>query len=151
MEIMIVPITKELYPALVKIALQDIGSMYQSAIHDELEDITSGKCFGLCVMDNGNPVGYVIAKKTVDTYHLLTIAVDKHHRSKGFGSLLLDSIFAEIEKQGGRILNVITDADANESLRFYLKNGFVLAGIVQDEFISGVAQVHLTRRMGYRP
>ena len=148
---MIVPISKELYPDLIKIALQDIGSMYQSAIHDELEDITCGKCFGICAMDNGNPVGYVIARRTVDTYHLLTIAVDKHHRGKGYGSLMLDSIFAEIEKQGGRILNVITDADANESLRFYLKNGFVLTGIVQDEFISGVAQVHLTRRMGYRP
>ncbi len=148
---MIVPITKEFYPALEKIALQDIGPMYQSAIHDELVDISSGKCFGLCAMDNGNPVGYVIVRKTVDTYHLLTIAVDKHHRGKGYGSLMLDSIFAEIEKQGGRILNVITDADANESLRFYLKNGFVLAGMVQDEFISGVAQVHLTRRMGFKP
>lgn len=148
---MIVPISKELYPDLTKIALQDIGSMYQTAIHDELEDITSGKCFGVCVMDNENPVGYVIAKRTVDTYHLLTIAVDKRYRGKGYGSLMLDSIFAEIERQGGRILNVITDADANGSLRFYLKNGFVLTGIVQDEFISGVAQVHLTRRMGYRP
>ena len=148
---MIVPITKEFYPGLEKIALQDIGPMYQSAIHDELEDISSDKCFGLCALDNDHPVGYVIVKKTVDTYHLLTIAVDTHHRGKGYGSLMLDSIFAEIEKQGGRILNVITDADANDSLRFYLKNGFVLAGIVQDEFISGVAQVHLTRRMGFKP
>ena len=33
---MIVPIDNELFPSLVKIALQDIGSMYQAAIHDEL-------------------------------------------------------------------------------------------------------------------
>jgi ribosomal protein S18 acetylase RimI-like enzyme len=125
--------------------------MYQSEILDELEDISRGKCFGVCAMDNGQPVGYVTVKKTVDTYHLLTIAVDKLHRGKGYGSRMLDGIFAEIENQGGRILNVITDADANESLRFYLRNGFVLTGIVQDEFISGVAQVHLTRRMGYKP
>ena len=46
---------------------------------------------------------------------------------------------------------MITDAEANESIRFYLKNSFVLAGIVQDEFISGVAQVHLTKRAGYSP
>jgi len=148
---MIVPISKELYPDLAKIALQDIGPVYQSEIHDELEDISQGKCFGICVLENNVPVGYVIVKKTVDTYHLLTIAVDKLHRGKGYGSQMLDGIFAEIEKQDGRILNVITDADANESLRFYLKNGFVLTGIVQDEFISGVAQVHLTRRMGYTP
>ncbi|MCW5598084.1 ribosomal protein S18 acetylase RimI-like enzyme [Nitrosomonas nitrosa] len=148
---MIVPISNELHPHLVRIALQDIGSMYQSAIHDELEDVTSGKSFGVCAIENGLPVGYAIAKRTVDSYHLLTIAVDQHHRGKGLGSLLLDSIFAEIKQQGGKILNVVTDADANESLQFYLKNGFVLTGIVQDEFISGVAQVHLTRRMGYRP
>jgi ribosomal protein S18 acetylase RimI-like enzyme len=148
---MIVPIDNELFPSLVKIALQDIGSMYQAAIHDELDDIARGKNFGVCAMDNGEPVGYAVARKTVDTYHLLTLAVDEQHRGKGFGSLMLDSIFAEIERQGGKILNVVTDADANESLRFYLKNGFALTGIVQDEFIPGVAQAHLTRRAGYRP
>jgi ribosomal protein S18 acetylase RimI-like enzyme len=148
---MITPISAALYPLLASIAMQDIGPMYQSEILDELEDISRGKCFGVCAMDDGQPVGYVTVKKTVDTYHLLTIAVDKLHRGKGYGSRMLDGIFAEIENQGGRILNVITDADANESLRFYLRNGFVLTGIVQDEFISGVAQVHLTRRMGYKP
>ena len=148
---MIVPISENLYPNLVKIALQDIGAMYQSEIEDELEDIERGKCFGISAVHNGQPVGFVIAKKTVDTYHLLTIAVDKNYRGRGYGSMMLDGIFSEIEKQGGRILNVTTDADSNESLRFYLKNGFVLTGIVQDEFISGVAQVHLTRRMGYKP
>lgn len=148
---MITPIPAALYPQLASIAMQDIGSMYQSEILEELEDISRGKCFGVCAMDNGQPVGYVTVKKTVDTYHLLTIAVDKLHRGKGYGSRMLDGIFAEIENQGGRILNVITDADANQSLRFYLKNGFVLTGIVQDEFISGVAQVHLTRRVGYKP
>ncbi|MBS0300192.1 MAG: GNAT family N-acetyltransferase [Gammaproteobacteria bacterium] len=148
---MIVSISKELFPSLVKIALQDIGSMYQAAIYDELEDIAHGKNFGVCMMDSGEPAGYAIARRTVDTYHLLTLAVDKQHRGKGYGSLMLDSIFAEIERQGGKILNVVTDADANESLRFYLKNGFALTGIVQDEFIPGVAQAHLTRRAGYRP
>ncbi|MEQ1815215.1 MAG: GNAT family N-acetyltransferase [Nitrosomonas sp.] len=148
---MIVPISKDLHPSLVKIALQDIGAMYQPAIQDEFEDISRGKSFGVCAMDNGEPVGYAVAKRTVDTYHLLTLAVDIQHRGKGYGSLMLDSIFAEIEQQGGKILNVVTDADANESLRFYLKNDFALTGIVQDEFIPGVAQAHLTRRMGYRP
>ncbi len=148
---MIVPISKELYPHLMNIALQDIGAMYQPAIQDEFEDISRGKSFGVCALENGVPVGYAVAKRTVDTYHLLTLAVDIQHRGKGYGSLMIDSIFAEIEQQGGKILNVVTDADANESLRFYLRNGFALAGIVQDEFIPGVAQAHLTRRMGYRP
>lgn len=148
---MITPIPAALYPQLASIAMQDIGPMYQSEILEELEDISRGKCFGVCAMENGQPVGYVTVKKTVNTYHLLTIAVDNLYRGKGYGSRMLDGIFAEIENQGGRILNVITDADANQSLRFYLKNGFVLTGIVQDEFISGVAQVHLTRRVGYKP
>jgi len=148
---MIVPISKDLYPDLMNIALQDIGTMYQAAIQDEFEDISNGKSFGVCAMSKGFPVGYAVARRTVDTYHLLTLAVDIQHRGKGFGSRMLDCIFAEMEKQGGKILNVVTDADANESLRFYLRNGFALTGIVQDEFIPGVAQAHLTRRMGYRP
>lgn len=148
---MIIPITKELAPELEKIALQDIGAMYQPDIREELEGIEGGKFFGFCAVDNNKPVGYVIAKKTVNTYQLMLIAVDENHRSKGYGARLVDRIFTEIQKQGGRILNVITDADANDSLCFYLKNGFVLTGIVQDEFISGVAQAHLTRRMGFNP
>lgn len=148
---MIVPITKELAPELERIALQDIGAMYQPDIHEELENIGRGKFFGFCAMENDKPIGYVVAKKTVNTYQLLIIAVDKDHRSKGYGARLVDRIFAEIRQRGGKILNVITDADANDSLCFYLKNGFVLTGIVQDEFISGVAQAHLTKRMGFNP
>ena len=93
----------------------------------------------------------MLFRSTVNTYQLLIIAVDKDHRSKGYGARLVDRIFAEIRQRGGKILNVITDADANDSLCFYLKNGFVLTGIVQDEFISGVAQAHLTKRMGFNP
>ncbi len=148
---MIVPITKELAPELEKIALQDIGAMYQPDIHEELEGIGRGKFFGFCAMENDKPIGYVVAKKTVNTYQLLIIAIDKDHRNKGYGARLVERIFAEIRQRGGKILNVITDADANDSLCFYLKNGFVLTGIVQDEFISGVAQAHLTKRMGFNP
>jgi GNAT superfamily N-acetyltransferase len=148
---MIVPITKELAPELERIALQDIGAMYQPDIHEELENIGRGKFFGFCAMENDKPIGYVVAKKTVNTYQLLIIAVDKDHRNKGYGARLVDRIFADILQRGGKILNVITDADANDSLCFYLKNGFVLTGIVQDEFISGVAQAHLTKRMGFNP
>ena len=76
------------------------GAMYQPELHEELGDIERGRCFGLCKLENGKPVGYVVAKRTIDAYHLLTIAVDIEHRGKGYGSLLIDSIFAEIEKQG---------------------------------------------------
>ena len=63
---MIVPITKDLYPDLMNIALQDIGVMYQAAIEDEFEDISQGKSFGVCAMADGVPVGYAVAKRTVD-------------------------------------------------------------------------------------
>ncbi|MBX3618084.1 GNAT family N-acetyltransferase [Nitrosomonas sp.] len=148
---MITAITKDISLELEKIALQDIGSMYQPDIHEELEGIEKGKYFGFYAIEDSKPVGYVVAKKTVNTYQLMVIAVDKSYRNKGYGSQLVDRVFSEIQKQGGRILNVITDADANDSLCFYLKNGFVLTGIVQDEFISGVAQAHLTRRVGFNP
>lgn len=148
---MITAITKEMHPELEKIAMQDIGAMYLPDIQEELKGIETGKYFGFCALEDNKPVGYVVVKKTVNTYQLVVIAVDKDYRSKGYGAQLVDRVFAEIQKQGGRILNVITDADANDTLRFYLNNGFVLAGIVQDEFISGVAQAHLTKRMGFNP
>lgn len=148
---MITEITKEMHPELEKIAMQDIGKMYLPDIQEELRGIENGKYFGFCALEDNKPVGFIVAKRTVNTHQLVVIAVDINYRSKGYGAQLVDRVFAEIQKQGGRILNVITDADADESLRFYLKSGFVLAGIVQDEFISGVAQAHLTKRMGFNP
>ena len=45
-----------------------------------------------------------------------TLAVDKEHRHKGYGKLLLKKAIKELEKP----INTISTAD-----KFYLKNGFV--------------------------
>lgn len=42
---MIVPISHEMHPHLIKIALQEMGAMYQPELHEELDDIEKGKMF----------------------------------------------------------------------------------------------------------
>ena len=86
-------------------------------------------------------------RRTVQTYHLDTIAVDRSRRGEGIGAAMLASVRADLRRAGPTILNVVTDAAAREALAFYARQGFVLAGAVKDEFLPGVTQVHLTQEI----
>jgi D-alanine-D-alanine ligase-like ATP-grasp enzyme len=82
--------------------------------------------------------------RTVETYHLDTIAVDRARRGEGIGAALLAAVRADLPPARPIILNVVTDAAASETLAFYRRSGFKVAGYVKDEFVPGVTQAHLT-------
>ena len=89
-------------------------------------------------------IGYAVYHRTIQTYHLDTIVVDRARRGEGIGTGLLASIRAALREAAPVILNVVTDATASETLAFYRRSGFVVAGYVKDEFLPGVIQAHLT-------
>jgi GNAT superfamily N-acetyltransferase len=129
---------------LLAIAAQDMSAGYHAALERELDDVARGASSGLCAIDGTTPVGYAVYHRTVRTYHLDTIAVDRSRRGAGIGTALLDAVRAGLRAAGPTILNVVTDAAARETLAFYFHQGFVLAGYVKDEFLPGVTQAHLT-------
>jgi ribosomal protein S18 acetylase RimI-like enzyme len=141
----IVPLTgQEDRARLLAIAAQDMSAGYHAALAHELQDIASGTFLGFCAIDGAGPAGYAVYHETVETYHLDTIAVDRSRRGTGIGTALLAAVRADLRHAGPTILNVVTDATARETLAFYFRQGFVLAGRVKDEFVSGVTQAHLT-------
>lgn len=129
---------------LVAIAAQDMRAGYHAALEHELEDVGAGASRGICALDGTTPVGYAVYHKTVQTYHLDTIAVDRARRGEGIGTGLLASVRAALRQAAPTVLNVVTDATAFKTLAFYRRNGFMVAGYVQDEFFLGVIQAHLT-------
>ena len=143
-----VPLTgKEDRARLLAIAEQDMSVGYHAALGRELDDIGRGASRGICAIDGAAPVGYAVYHRTAQTYHLDTIAVDRSRRGAGIGTAVLASVRADLRQAGPTILNVVTDAAARETLAFYARQGFVLAGAVRDEFLPGVTQVHLTQEI----
>jgi GNAT superfamily N-acetyltransferase len=143
-----VPLTgREDRARLLVIAEQDMSVGYHAALGRELDDIARGASRGICAIDGAAPVGYAVYHRTAETYHLDTIAVDRSRRGAGIGTALLASVRADLRQAGPTILNVVTDAAARETLAFYARQGFVLAGAVRDEFLAGVTQVHLTQEI----
>ena len=140
-----VPLTgKEDRAPLLTIAEQDMSVGYHAALECELDDVARGASRGICAVDGATPVGYAVYRRTVQTYHLDTIAVDRARRGEGIGTALLASVRAALRQAKPTTLNVVTDATASEVLAFYRRSGFVVAGYVKDEFLPGVIQVHLT-------
>jgi GNAT superfamily N-acetyltransferase len=140
-----VPLTgKEDRARLLAIAAQDMSVGYHAALERELDDVAPAASRGICAVDGTTPVGYAVYHRTVQTYHLDTIAVDRSRRGAGIGTALLASVRADLRQAGPTILNVVTDAAARETLASYFRQGFVLAGFVKDEFLPGVTQAHLT-------
>jgi ribosomal protein S18 acetylase RimI-like enzyme len=113
----------------------------------ELDEVSRGTACGVCAFEGITPVGYAVYHRTVQTYHLDTIAVDQSRQGAGIGSALLEGICTDLKRTGPTILNVVTDASAQAALRFYLDRGFFVAGYVRDEFLLGVTQAHLTREI----
>ena len=132
---------------LLAIAAQDMGGDDPALRQRELDEVSRGTSRGVCAFEGTTPVGYAVYHRTVQTYHLDTIAVDRPRQRAGIGSALLEWICTDLERRGPTVLNVVTDASAHAVLRFYLARGFVLAGSVKDELRPGVTQAHLTREI----
>jgi ribosomal protein S18 acetylase RimI-like enzyme len=140
-----VPLTgQEDRARLLAISAQDMSVGYHATLEREFNDVAGGLSRGICAVDGTTPVGYAVYRRTVHTYHLDTIAVDRARRGEGIGTALLASVRAALRQAKPTILNVVTDATAFEVLAFYRHSGFVVAGYVKDEFFPGVIQAHLT-------
>src|SRR5260370_17835814 len=83
-------------PRLLAIAVQDMSVGYHATLERELDDVAGGGSHGICAVDETTPVGYAVYRRTVQTYHLDTIAVDRARRVEGIGTALLPSVPAPL-------------------------------------------------------
>lgn len=101
-----VPLTgREDRTRLLVIAAQDMSAGYHAALERELDDVARGASCGVCAVDGTTPVGYAVYHRTVQTYHLDTIAVCRSRRGEGIGAALLAAVRAELRQAGPTILS----------------------------------------------
>jgi GNAT superfamily N-acetyltransferase len=102
---------------------------------------------------DGRPIGfayYAPAELTDRTWHLWWIVVSKQIQAKGVGSRLLRHVEDDVRAARGRLLVIETSSLPAYELtrRFYLKQGYDLAAVLQDFYADGDSIVFFTKRLG---
>ncbi|MFO0841929.1 MAG: GNAT family N-acetyltransferase [Gemmataceae bacterium] len=100
----------------------------------------------------GRVVGYAYYAPDVmtdRTWYLYWIAVDKTLQAKGVGGRLLRHVEDDIRGRGGRLLLLETSSLPHYELtrKFYLKQGFDVAGVIRDFYSDGDSLVVFRKRL----
>jgi ribosomal-protein-alanine N-acetyltransferase len=92
----------------------------------------------LFVAIEDSPVGYAIVMPgPEETAYLSELAVDPDDQREGYGSELLDTVFASQRNEGYERLALTARAVDEGSQAFYQKHGFELHERLEDEYESG--------------
>jgi ribosomal protein S18 acetylase RimI-like enzyme len=102
--------------------------------------------------EGGRVIGfayYAPADMTDRTWHLWWIAVGKQIQAKGVGSQLLRHVEEAVRAAGGRLLVIETSSQPAYELtrRFYLKQGYTQAAVLEDFYADGDSIVFFTKRL----
>ncbi|WP_260287836.1 GNAT family N-acetyltransferase [Peribacillus aracenensis] len=100
------------------------------AAKERLSDLLhTPKFFGFLFQDAHNPVGFVAGNSKVSyqglTYYLAELCVNNERQGKGYGSRMLQSLEAELQKREIKSLYLLT-ANGGLAEAFYLKNDYVV-------------------------
>lgn len=80
---------------------------------------------------NDNPVGFTtfyMEKPRVG--HITLLAVNKNHRRKGFGRLLMNEAIRRLKKWGAKIITIYTSYDNLKAQQLYQSLGFKVTGSI---------------------
>ena len=89
------------------------------------KDFTKGRKYYI-LESSGTPVGCVgLEKANVDLCYLERLAVLPHHRNKGFGKALVDTVMYEAQALNVKRVSIGIIADDVELKEWYQKMGFI--------------------------
>ncbi|VXC84012.1 GNAT family N-acetyltransferase [Sphingomonas sp. AX6] len=103
---------------------------------------TSAQCMGMLALPGswltiaergGAPIGFALARATLDEGELLLIAIDPPHRGTGAGRALLRAVVAQAHARGVRRFNLEVRSN-NPAMNLYLSEGFTKVGERRDYY-----------------
>lgn len=77
----------------------------------------------------GKPVGYLMAWRTPDQFHVLNIAVDPAYRRRGLGELMLRAAVREARRGGMAEVTLEVRRSNRPAIAMYQAHGFQVAGV----------------------
>ncbi|MBU0743141.1 ribosomal protein S18-alanine N-acetyltransferase [bacterium] len=78
----------------------------------------------LSALRNGEVVGYLMAWKVADEWHVINLAVATGERRSGIGTLLLEATLAAAVAEGCRTATLEVRVGNEPALAFYARHGF---------------------------
>jgi len=89
----------------------------------------SSVCLGAFDVESGDLIGYLVASRYVDAWHVMNVAVARERRRHGIGSTLLRRLFELTTAEGRRGYTLEVRVSNAEAIRVYEKLGFRPRGI----------------------
>ena len=86
-------------------------------------------CVGAFDVETGELAGYLIVSRYVDAWHVMNVAVDPEHRSRGIAAMMIERLFeltADDARRGYTLEVRVSNATA---IRLYERLGFKSRGI----------------------
>jgi len=90
-------------------------------------------------------LGYVCRWLVGDEVHILNIAVHPEHRGQGLGRRLVESVIAEADQAGARLITLEVRRENTAARHLYRKFGFVDAGIRRNYYGRGEDAIIMSR------
>ncbi len=89
----------------------------------------SSLCVGAFDAETRQLVGYLIASRYVDAWHVMNVAVAPEQRRQGIGSALLGSLFELTSDEGRRGYTLEVRVSNADAIRLYERLGFRARGV----------------------
>jgi len=113
---------------------QDAATLHKQSFFKEWDTIVfeefvkSPIVFGLKVEEKNNLCGYILWREVKEEAEILTLVVAPLSRQKGWGSILLETLFTTLKNKGIKHLFIEVAEDNEAAIPFYNKHGFTFCG-----------------------
>jgi ribosomal protein S18 acetylase RimI-like enzyme len=134
--------------AIEDILAETMGPEYREEDLKELSRIISGEQIGFVASPEDYVAGYITCLKTFQVYKLETLAVRKDFQGMNLGTKLVAHLEGYLIENMTKpiVLNVVTNDNSSDPVKeFYLKCGYKISGVVENEYVLGDKQVHLSK------
>ena len=97
--------------------------------------------------DHGRIVGYISASEDAGQGHVLSIAVDPHHRRLRIATALLATVTAKLAEEGVELMRLEVRRGNTAAIAFYKQMGYRESGEVRHYYADGEDALVLARSM----
>lgn len=86
-------------------------------------------CLGAFAQDDGRLIGYVIASRYVDAWHVMNVCVDPDLQGNRIAGVILEQLFDITERDGRRGYTLEVRVSNTRAINLYERLGFVNRGV----------------------
>ncbi len=103
-------------------------------------------CLGAYAAEEGQLIGYVVASRYVDAWHVMNVCVNPDLQGNGIAGVLLERFFEITDRDGRRGYTLEVRVSNERAIRLYERLGFVSRGIRRAYYTDNREDAHVMWR-----